>query len=488
MKYTFKILLVILATMSWTLNAKGSLMLQSEDTTVGVQVDDEDDDEEEVDDEDEEEDDDEVTVSANQKDDEDLPEGLQDREFELLYRDWAVKNLVNSSEGCDPSSENPEYSKEEYINRLSRMQTVIEMPYNDIVRSYIDRYTNRNRRGVSVMLGAGNFYMPIFEEALESYQVPLELKYLPVIESALNPAATSPVGAAGLWQFMIGTGKRYGLEVTSLIDERRDPIKASYAAAHFLKDLYSIFGDWTLCVAAYNCGPGNVSKAIKRAGGEKDFWTIYPYLPKETRGYVPAFIAANYVMNYYCDHNICPVETRLPLAADTIMINRDLHFNQIIKATGIDAEELKALNPQYRTSMIPGNSHECTLRLPSEAVSKFLEAGDSIYGYRQNELFTNRKEVALKDSEVAQNTASTSKSSKYEKSSKSSKKDKKDKKSKKDKKNSKKDKKSKGGSYSVKSGDTLYGLAAKHGTTVDKIKKANGIKGDMIKPGQKLKL
>lgn len=479
MKYTFKILIFILASMSWTLNAKGMLTMQNSGNSQVVITDDEEEDDEDDDEEDGDEDD--LPKSADiVTSDNDLPEGMTDREMEELLRDWAVKNYL-TEEACDPSSENPEFDKETYVERLARMQTRIEMPYNDIVRSFIDRYTNRLRRSVSLMLGASNFYNPIFEEALDSYQLPLELKYLPVIESALNPGATSRVGAAGLWQFMIATGKKYGLEVTSLIDERRDPIKASYAAAHFLKDLYSIFGDWTLCIAAYNCGPGNVTKAIKRAGGSKDFWTIYPYLPRETRGYVPAFIAANYVMNYYCDHNICPVNTRLPMACDTLIITRDLNMEQVAKVTGVEIEELKALNPQYRTMLIPGNSHACTLKMSSEAVSAFLEAGDSVYTYRQNELFTKRREVNLTDNaEVtvqANDRAST-------KSSKSSKKDKKSKNSK----SSKKEKKSKGKSVTVKSGDTLSAIARKNGTTVEKLKKANGIKGDMIKPGQSLKV
>ena len=200
----------------------------------------------------------------------------------------------------------------------------MEMPYNDIVQKFIDRYTGRLRHSVSYMLGASNFYIPIFEEALEAYGLPLELKYLPIIESALNPKATSRVGAAGLWQFMVGTGKQYGLEVNSLIDERRDPIKSSYAAARYLRDLYKIFGDWSLVIAAYNCGPENIKKAMTRAEGANDYWKIYPYLPRETRGYVPAFIAANYVMNYYCEHNICPMRTTLPAATDTVVVNLSL--------------------------------------------------------------------------------------------------------------------------------------------------------------------
>ena len=196
------------------------------------------------------------------------------------------------------------------------------MPHNDVVQKFIDRYSGRLRHSVSYMLGASNFYMPIFEEALEAYNLPLELRYLPVIESALNPTAVSRVGATGLWQFMLVTGKHYGLKVNSLVDERRDPVKSSYAAAHYLSDLYKIFGDWNLVIAAYNCGPDQINKAIHRSNGSRDYWQIYPYLPKETRGYVPAFIAANYIMTYYCEHNICPMTTRLPAKTDTIMVDR----------------------------------------------------------------------------------------------------------------------------------------------------------------------
>ena len=242
-----------------------------------------------------------------------LPEGMQEEEIDSMMRQWYARtHLAYDSAACESTGKVIAYEPEVYIRRLQNLPNVIEMPYNSVVRKFIDQYTGRLRRSVAMMLGASNFYTPIFEDALEAYQLPLELKYLPIIESALNPCATSRVGAGGLWQFMPTTGKRYGLEITSLIDDRRDPIKASYAAARMLKSLYEIFGDWTLVIASYNCGPGNVSKAIKRAGGEKDYWKIYPYLPSETRGYVPAFIAANYVMNYYCEHNICPASTRLP--------------------------------------------------------------------------------------------------------------------------------------------------------------------------------
>lgn len=242
--------------------------------------------------------------------------------LDSLLNDWKAKNYIDLGKDCSTAEINPLFSDSVYIDRLSRMPTVMEMPYNEIVRKFIDMYAGRLRNQVSFMLSACNFYMPIFEEALDAYNLPLELKYLPIIESALNPSAVSRAGAGGLWQFMIGTGKMYGLESNSLVDDRRDPIKATWAAARYLKDLYDIYHDWNLVIAAYNCGPGTINKAIRRSGGETDYWSIYNYLPKETRGYVPAFIAANYVMTYYCDHNICPMETNIPESTDTIQVNK----------------------------------------------------------------------------------------------------------------------------------------------------------------------
>ena len=213
--------------------------------------------------------------------------------LDSLLNDWKAKNYIDLSKDCSTSTENPLFSDSVYIDRLSRIPAVMEMPYNEIVRKFIDMYTGRLRNNVSFMLSACNFYMPIFEEALDTYGLPLELRYLPIIESALNPSARSRVGASGLWQFMLATGKMYGLESNSLVDERCDPIKATWAAARYLKDLYAIYQDWNLVIAAYNCGPGTINKAIRRAGGKTDYWEIYNFLPKETRGYVPAFIAAN---------------------------------------------------------------------------------------------------------------------------------------------------------------------------------------------------
>jgi membrane-bound lytic murein transglycosylase D len=298
---------------------------------------------------------------------------------------------------CQMKDENPTYTPEEYIERLRRMPTVMEMGYNDIVQRFIDRYMGRLRHSVSFMLGAANFYVPLFEEALEAYQVPLELKYLPVIESALNPRAVSRVGATGLWQFMLHTGKQYGLEINSLVDERRDPVRASYAAARYLRDLYRVFGDWNLVIAAYNCGPGNINKAIHRAGGEKDYWHLYPYLPAETRGYVPAFIAANYAMTYYCEHNICPMSTRLPLQTDTVVVNRDVHLEQIAAVLELDIEMLRSLNPQYRRDIVPGNTKAYAIRLPMADAVRFIDLQDSIYNYRTSELLTKRSVVEVND-------------------------------------------------------------------------------------------
>ena len=367
-----------------------------------------DDDEEEYEEEEEVvvDEDDEFTVTDQEGNEEviDFPEAMT-YDLDSLMNLYMAKTYLDQDNDCQTSDVNPEYSREEYIERLRRMPTVMEMAYNDVVRQFIDRYSGRLRRSVSLMLGASNFYMPVFEEALEAYEMPLELKYLPIIESALNPKAVSRVGATGLWQFMLTTGRQYGLEVNSLVDERRDPIKASYAAARYLRDLYRIFGDWNLVIAAYNCGPGNVDKAIHRAqaarkdstANVKDYWHIYPYLPKETRGYVPAFIAANYIMTYYSLHNICPLRTRLPLKTDTIVVSRDLHLAQVAGVLELDLDMLRSLNPQYRRDIVPGTTKSSTLKLPLADVSRFIDCQDSIYAYNAAELLSKRSEVSIND-------------------------------------------------------------------------------------------
>ncbi len=311
------------------------------------------------------------------------PESFE-ADTQKLLEGWFIKNYT-ATDNRYATEPDAEVSDEEMIKRLSALPTVIEMPYNQIVRSYIDRYTKRGRAQIAAILGLSLYYMPIFEQALEEQGLPLELKYLPVIESGLDPNAVSKHGATGLWQMMLGTAKGLGLEVNSLVDERRDPYVASERAASYLKDLYSAYGDWSLAIAAYNCGPGNVNKAIRRAGGDAkdhDFWSIYNYLSPETRGYVPMFIAANYVMKYYPDHNISPVLPVKPLVMDTIQIAERVHFNQISKVLDIPVEELRILNPQFRADVIPGSVESpYTLILPSQQIHAYLMSEDEIRNF-----------------------------------------------------------------------------------------------------------
>lgn len=417
---------------------------------------------------------DEIIVTDNDGKEEtiDLPEAMN-YEVDSLLNLYYSKTYLQQDEDCNYRDENRDYPKEVYIERLSRLPNVMEMPYNEIVQKFIDRYTGRLRHSVSYMLGASNFYIPIFEEALEAYGLPLELKYLPVIESALNPKATSHAAAAGLWQFMVATGKQYGLEINSLIDERRDPIKSSYAAAHYLKDLYNIFGDWSLVIAAYNCGPENINKAIHRADGQADYWKIYPYLPRETRGYVPAFIAANYVMNYYCEHNICPMRTTLPAKTDTVVVSKDVHLKQIADVCGIDIEELRTLNPQYRRDIVNGNNKPSVIRLPANATNTFIANEDSIYRYETDALLTRRSLVEVESSKYTTSTSSSRKSYSKSKSRK---------------RKSSRRSRTRKKSVTVRSGDTLSEIAERHHTTVKKLRQLNGIKGNNIRAGKKIRV
>lgn len=449
---------------------------------------------------------DEITVHNDQNGrDEviDLPEGMS-VSCDSLINEWMAKKYLYPDTTCANPDYNPTFTTEEYQERLRRLPVVMEMPYNSVVQKFIDQYSGRLRRTVSYALGAGNFYIPIFEEALDYYGLPLELKYLPVIESALEPKAKSSAGAVGLWQFMLATGKRYDLKVNSLIDERQDPYKSSWAAARYLRDLYKIYRDWNLVIAAYNCGPTNVNKAIHRANGVRDYWTIYPYLPSETRGYVPAFIAANYIMNYYCEHNICPMKTKIPITTDTVTIMRDLHMQQVAELCNIDVEAIQALNPQYRTQLIPGSSSPMTLRLPTETLNTFIDLKDSVYNYRVDELLTRRSSVEVDDrldnrsvaskrraarQQSASESCSSSRSSASKSSSRKSSRSSSSKSSSRSSRSSRKSKKEKSSaSATVRKGDTLIEIAHRNGTTVEKLKKKNKIKGNMIKPGQKLKV
>ena len=441
------------------------------------------DDEEEDDDEEEVVEEDEITVTDQPGRMEviEFPEAMT-YDLDSLLNLYMSKQYILGDDNCNMKDVNPVFTKEEYIDRLRRMPTVMEMSYNEVVQKFIDRYSGRLRYSISYMLGASNLYMPIFEQALDLYKLPLELRYLPIIESALNPMAVSHAGATGLWQFMLATGKQYGLEVTSLVDERRDPLKSSLAAAHYLSDLYKIYGDWNLVIAAYNCGPENISKAIHRAGGQKDYWQIYPYLPKETRGYVPAFIAANYIMTYYCNHNICPMTTRLPAKTDTVMVSRDVHFEQIAAVMGLDIDMVRSLNPQYRRDVVPGHSSLSSLRLPQTEVGRFIDMQDSIYSYNAAELLTKRTVVNVPDDYVptyrSKKSAARKSKARNRRNSKASRR------------SSKRGSKAAGRNQSVtiKRGQTLSEIARRNGTTVAKLKKLNGIKGEKIQAGKKLKV
>ena len=374
-----------------------------------------------------------------------------DNTLDYLLQSWVVKqaNLPN----CLSSKDVASVTDSIYKLRLSRMPCLMEMPYNTTVRSYIDLYTTKKRRQVEYLMGMSNYYFPLFEQELSANNLPLELKYLPIIESALNTSIVSRMGAAGLWQLMIKTGKMYGLEINSLVDERLSPAKATHAAIRFLKDLYSIYGDWNLVIASYNCGPGNISKAMRRSGGKHDYWAIYPYLPRETRGYVPVFIAANYSMHYASEHNLCAATVNMPALTDTVMVRRRIHLEQISWVLNLPIEEIRLLNAQYRKDIIPGDIKPYALCLPLDQANLFIQKLDEIAAYRADELINNRRSQI----EVQQATTNSGAAGKVV-------------------------------HYKVKSGDTLSSIAARNGVSVKKLKQWNHISGNKVKKGQVLKI
>lgn len=341
-----------------------------------------------------------------------------------------------------------------YKARLQALPFVIEVPYHEIVRRYILRYVKHSPRQLASLQRKAEYYFPIFENILAQHDLPYELCYLPVIESALNPHAHSHMGAAGLWQFMPATAKKYGLEVNSLVDERRDPIRSTDAACKFMKDLYKIFNDWNLVIAAYNCGPGNVNKAIHRAGGKRDFWSIYPFLPKETRGYLPIFIAAAYAMNYAQLHGICPAEPLLTMATDTIVTTERQHLKQIADNLSIPLIELRRLNPQYPRDILPGGK-EYALCLPIEKTGHYIDKQDTILAYQAQELIHNRRTEIELLQRTSVNGGYSINGVTY---------------------------------YKIKEGDTLGGIAKKFRVTVKQLKAWNGLQSDNIRAGKTLKI
>ena len=335
----------------------------------------------------------------------------------------------------------------EYLQRLADMNSFITLPFNETVRNYIILYSEKMPTKMSSMLALSQYYFPIFEEIFDRYGLPKELKYMAVIESAFNPVAVSRAGAKGMWQFMYNTAKMYGLTINSFVDERLDPVKSADAAARYMRDAYRIFGDWNLAISSYNCGSGNVNKAMRRSGS-REFWPVYNYLPRETRGYVPAFVGAMYAFTYYREHGLVPETDSMPVQVDTFHIRRMLHFQQVSALTGVSVEMLKKLNPQYVHDIVPGTAkEEYVLRLPYQYTTKFIENEDSVYAYNAKEYFSpaTLQNIAVSGSASSQRIA-----------------------------------------YKVKSGDYLGRIASRYHVTVKQIMEWNHLRNTNLRVGQVL--
>lgn len=432
-----------------------------------------------------------------------------------------------------PADSVPRYSESVYRQRIKKLdqKTPMEFIYNDKVQAYIDLYAFRYRKYSQVILGMTDIYFPMFEQMLDKYGIPHELKYLPIVESALNPKAKSPAGAMGLWQFMLPTGKLFGLEVNSMIDERCDPIKATEAACKYLKYLHGLYKDWNMALAAYNAGPGTVNNAIRRSGGKTTYWEIYNYLPKETQGYVPAFIGVNYVFSYATEHNMYPVEPRMRyFEYDTLVVEKELDMTSISAILGISMDELKFLNPVYKTNVIPKiDGKKSYLYLPKDLVGDFLANEDTIYRHKMRpdmeQVIASQKIHVVKSGEylstiaskygvsvadikrwnnlksnsvskgqrlvlhpgdasptvteqnnnnIAQNNVSSEKTNGNPTSTKTT--------------TGTGSKTAQTKTYVVKSGDSLWNIANKYGVSVEEIKQYNNLKGNGLQAGQKLKI
>lgn len=331
-----------------------------------------------------------------------------------------------------------------YIARIKEMNSFITLPYNDIVKGYIIKYSEKMTGAMEKILGLCEYYMPIFQEVFDRYNMPEELRAMAIIESAMNPRAESRVGAKGMWQFMYHTGKMYGLHVDSFVDERMDPVKSADAAARYLMDAYNIFGDWNLAIASYNCGAGNVNKAIKRSGSRK-FWDLWPYLPRETRGYGPAFVGALYTTKYYKEHGLKPQATQMPPVVDTFQIKKMLHLKQVSELTGAPLELLKELNPQYKHEIIPGNERTYILRIPFQYTNAFIEHEDSLYRHKSDIYFNPTTIKKIKEGGDGVRIV-----------------------------------------HKVQNGEYLGKIASKYRVSVGQIKKWNNLRSDSIRVGQRL--
>lgn len=377
------------------------------------------------------------------------PEDYTAEVSDSLLNIWYLHNQISSREVPEYDMDSVKFESnvpdEIYIARLKAINSYIPLPYNDIVKNYIILYSEKMPSTMPKILGLCQYYMPIFEEIFTEHDVPEELKAMAVIESALNPTAVSRAGAKGMWQFMYSTAKLYGLHIDSFVDERLDPVKSAHAAAEYLKDAYTIFGDWNLAIASYNCGAGNVNRAIRRSGGKRSFWEIYPYLPRETRGYVPAFVGALYTMTYYKEHGIVPENIEIPAHIDTFHIHKMLHFKQVSELTGAPEQELKNLNPQYRHEIVPGNERDYILRIPYTYANSFIDNEDSLYTYKADEFFNPVVIKKIKDGGDGERII-----------------------------------------HRVRSGEVLGRIAMRYHVTVRQIKRWNNLRSDNIRIGQRL--
>ena len=376
-------------------------------------------------------------------------------QMDSLLNLWYVKQSIKASTHNFTTTldEGISYPDSVYAKRLSEIPSVVPLTYNKEVRSYIEMYCIRKRKLSGVIVGLTKYYFPMYEEIMEQNGVPQELKYLSIIESALNPNAVSCVGATGLWQFMFSTGRMYGLEVNTFVDARKDPVRATHAAARYLNDLHKIYNDWILAIAAYNCGPGNVNKAIRRAGGKTDFWQIYYFLPKETRGYVPAYIAATYMINYYDKHNINPIPITMPVLTDTVIVNKEVHLQQIAAVLNIPIEEIRSLNPQYKRDIVPAYKDSYSIILPPQKTLEFTTLRDSIHRYNYSTYFAPMRVVDIEsqNNNPALNVAQLKK--RY---------------------------------HFVRKGETLFTIAKIYGVAVNELKYMNKIRGKYVTPGKQI--
>lgn len=394
-----------------------------------------------------------------------LPDSLPDDNLDTVISDkldsmvntWYVQNAfsVDSlTKAYSQYTEPQDLPDSVYISRLQNLDSYISLPFNSTVKKYIHFYLNKRRGQLSIMMGLTNYYFPLFEEALAKYNLPAELKYLPIIESALNPKIVSRAGASGLWQFMYGTGKMYGLEINSYIDERNDPIKATDAAARYLRDLYEIYGDWHIVIAAYNCGPGNVNKAVRRSGGKQNYWEIYSKLPKETRGYIPIFIAATYVMNHAKEHNLIPIQPSFSITTDTLILHTYVNFEQIAANLDIPIQEIRQLNPQYKRDVIPAKSDKpYVLKLPVEKISPFIDNETQIYAYNRDKYFPNNQIAVIREEKGSSRISIDGKKKIY---------------------------------YTVKRGDNPGAIASRYRVSVSSLRDWNTMPHNVIRVGQKL--